>query len=185
MRIHSIMCAVLIVGGAACASSQAEEVKDARIAQVDEQTVSKTRVIEDRQEAREHAIERKHDTTVSTLEASKDDTGAAEQMAEVAEDRASYESDVRARWETIGVRINAAQQKMDMLGRKTPKLQTELKAVASDHDLLKDDIQSVPSIPSSNWENATDTLDEHLAKLNERVKELTETIEDADHVARK
>jgi hypothetical protein len=179
------MCAVLIVGGAACgASSQAEEVRDARMAKVDEDTVSKTRAIENQQETREDAIERAHDRTVSNLEASGDDTPAAEEMADVAEERANYESDVRARWETIGVRIDAAEKKMDTLGKKAPvKFETQLSSLAKEHEVLKSDVQSVSSVPSSSWENTTDTLDERLSNLNERVKDLTDSIEDADHLA--
>ena len=179
MRIHSIMCAVLIVGGAACASSQAEEVRDARLAQIDHQTVSKTRVIEDRQEAREEAVEDKADMAEENLPAADGDTSGAEEMVEVAEDRAAYESDVRARWETIGVRINAAQKKMNTLDDKPMKFESELKSLATEHNRLKDDVANVSNIPASSWENTTDRLDERLSNLNERVKDLTDSIEDA------
>ena len=179
MRIHSIICAVLIVGGAACASSQREEVRDARNAQVDEQTVAKTRVIEDRQQEREDSIEQKADVATTQIENSGGDKAAgSDEIVGVVEDRASYESDVRARWETIGVRINAAEEKMHSLGRKAPaKFQTELKSLAKEHDSLKEDVANVRNIPAASWEKATDTLDERLGKLNERVKDLTDSIE--------
>lgn len=150
------------------------------MAKIDERTVSKTRDIEQRQESREDAAERANERTSANLDAAEDNNEVASDMADVKESRATYESDVKARWETIGVRIHAAEQKMSTMNQKaSAKLTTELKSLATEHERLKSDVQNVPNIPASSWEKATDKLDERLGKLNERVKDLTDSIEDA------
>lgn len=182
MRTHSFVCSLLIAAGAAaCASSQAEQVRDARMEKIDEQTVASTRAIEDRQEAREDAIENRYDMAAKSVEDSnRPDESVAMKRLELAQDRAAYESKAQGRIETIGVRLRAAEQKLETLGPHAPvKLQAELELLQKERRILEKDVKDLPESPDQNWETTKDTLDDRLSNLNDRVKELTDSIEDA------
>jgi len=182
MRTYSLICSVLIVAGAACgASSQAEKARDARMEQIDQQTVAKTRVIEDRQEAREDAIEHRHDLAAKQVEAEKrPDESAAKDRLDMVEERSTYESKAQGQIETIGVRIQAAQEKLNTLGSAAPiRMQTELKAVERDHRQLEQDLRALPNTPTRTWEDSKKAMEDRISKLNSRVKDLTSEIEDA------
>jgi G:T/U-mismatch repair DNA glycosylase len=181
MRTHLFVSSLLIVAGAACASSQADQVRDARMEQIDQQTVASTRAIEDRQESREEAIERRHDMAVKRVEAvDPNDDGAALKRLEIAQERAAYESKSQGQIETIGVRLRAAEQKMVAVGAKVPvNLQAELETLAKEHRILEKDVKNLSDTPVGNWESTKDTLDDRISDLNDRVKELTSSIEDA------
>ena len=179
MRIHTTLCALLIVSGAACASSQAEQVKDARMEQTDARTTRATRAIENREAARDEAIDKKTDIARANIEeAGGTDESASKQMLDVTKDRASYQSKAQARLETIGVRIHAAREKLAAVGPKASiQLQDELKAIEKEHKLLKQDYLNLPESSAANWESAKNKLDDRLTALNERLKDLTDKIE--------
>jgi hypothetical protein len=182
MRKYSLICGVLIVAGAGCATtSQAEKARDARMAQIDEQTVTKTRAIEDRQEARQDAIEHRHDLAAKRVEAANPpDESAAKDQLEITADRQAYESKAQGQIETIGVRIDAAQEKLGTLGSAAPvRMQSELKALERDHRQLERDLRDLPNTPARTWKDTKKAMDERISSLNSRVKDLTGAIEDA------
>ena len=182
MRIQSMMCLILCVSGSACASSQADQVRDARMEQIDTQTVARTRVVEDRQEARENAIEQNYDSAKTNVDHSGrqgDDKDAAHDMLNVSEERALFQSKAVGRLETIRVRIDAARKKLGV-GESTTKepLQHELAAVEQDYQHMQHEVQAFANAPSDNWESNMEALDARLTHLNTRVKSLTGSIEE-------
>jgi hypothetical protein len=181
MHKYSWICSVLIAAGAGCASSQAEQVRDARMAQIDDQTVAKTRAIEDRQEAREDDIEHRHDLAAKRVDASnRPDESAAKKQLDIVEDRSTYESKAQGQVETIGVRIQAAQEKLGTLGSAAPiRMQTELKALERDQRQLEQDLRDLPNTPTRTWEDTRNAMEDRISRLNSRVKDLTSEIEDA------
>ena len=180
MRTQTAICTLLIVSGAACASSQADQVKDARMEQTDARASAATRAIENREAAREDAIEKKTDIARADIEeAGGNDENASKQMLDVTKDRASYQSKAQARLETIRVRIDAAREKLAAVGPKAPvKLREDLKAAEKEYKLLKQDFVNLPESSAENWGAAKNKLDDRLNDLNERVKDLTDKIED-------
>jgi hypothetical protein len=180
MRIQSMMCLILSVGGAACASSQADQVRDARMEQIDEQTVARTRVVEDRQEARENAIEQNYDSAKTNVDDSRSgDKDAAHDRLEASEERALFQSKSVGRLETIRVRIDAARKKLGVASTPTKApLQRELSALETEYQHMQQEVQAFPNAPNENWESAMEALDARLTHLNTRVKSLTGSIEE-------
>src|SRR5690348_14066918 len=120
MRTYSWICAVLVLTGTACgASTQAQRVREARIENIDQQTIAKTRAIEDRQQAREDTIERNHDSAKANLPKGQDNS-TSEQSLALSEERALYESKAQGRVDTIGVRLEAARKKMGAENGRAP-----------------------------------------------------------------
>jgi len=183
MRTQRIVSLLVCLSGAACgASSQAEQVRDARMEQIDEQTVARTRVIEDRQEAREEAIERNYDSAKANVDRDKrPDKDRAMDMLDLSEDRALYQSKAVGRMETIRVRIDAARSKLGTVpATQQESLQRELEAVEKEYQHRDQEVQSFPMTPATNWEDNMEALDDRITNLNTHVKALTDSIEDAE-----
>jgi len=184
MRIHFVLSFVVATAGAACASSQAEQVKDARNERIDENTVERTRAIENQEAARVEGIDREKESTNDQLDDarathSKQDVDDAKQVVEDSSDRATYQTKATARIQTIGVRIDAAQQKLQALGAKAPANEkSELESLRREHSQLTRDLRALPEVPASNWDKEHEALDKRISELNRRVKLLTESIED-------
>jgi preprotein translocase subunit SecD len=185
MRIHFVLSLVVATAGAACASSQAEQVKDAHNERIDDNTVARTRTIEDQEAARVEGIDREKESTERQLDDasethSKQDVDDAKKVVEDSSDRATYQTKATARIQTIGVRIDAAQQKLKALGAKAPANQSsELESLRREHALLSRDLKALPEIPASNWDKEHEALDKRISELNRRVKLLTESAEGA------
>lgn len=179
MRIHGMMCLLLSVSGIACASSQADQVRDARMEQIDAQTVARTRVIEERQDAREEAIEQNYDSAKTNVDNSKrGDKDAAQNMLETSEERALFQSKSVGRLETIRVRMDAARKKLEMAEpARRQQLSRELDAVEKEYQHMQQEVQAFPNAPEENWQASMEALDSQLTHLNTRVKSVTGFIE--------
>ena len=181
MRTQAIVSVMWCLCGVACASSQAEQVRDARMEQIDAQTVARTRLIEDRQEAREEAIERSYDSAKTDVDHQKrPDKEAAKDMLDLSEQRALYQSKAVARMETIRVRIDAARSKLATVPpTKHENLRRELAGVEREFQERDQQVQSFPNAPAANWEDDMEALDDRITDLNTRVKAVTDAIEAA------
>lgn len=181
MRTELIVSLMLSVSSAACATSQAEQVRDARSERIDDRTVARTRVIEDREAARVDTIESQHELAEAHVDATAGPGAeAAEQSLDTATDRAVYRTKAQARLDTILVRIDAAQAKLRSLGTLAPNNHlSELQSLREDHAVLQHDITELPAMPPAQWQAEHEELDDRISELNRRVKLLTETIEDA------
>jgi hypothetical protein len=179
MRIHGMMCLLLSVSGIACASSQADQVRDARMEQIDSQTVARTRVIEERQDAREDAIEQNYDSAKTNVDNSKrGDKDAAHGLLDSSEERALFQSKAVGRVETIRVRIDAARKKLEMAEpARKELLSRELDAVEREYQHMQQEVQAFPNAPEANWEASMEAIDSQLTHLNTRVKSVTGSIQ--------
>jgi hypothetical protein len=185
MRIHFVLSFVVASAGAACASSQAEQVKDARVERIDDNTVARTRAVENREAARVKGVDREKDNSDRQLDDarathSKQEVDDAKEAVADSSDRATYQTKATARIQTIGVRIDAAQQKLQALGGKAPSNDvSELESLRREHSKLSHDLSALPEVPASNWDKEHEALDKRISELNRRVKLLTKSIEDA------
>lgn len=179
MRTYSWICAVCLLTGAGCgASTQAQRVREARIENIDQQTMAKTRAIEDRQEAREEVIERNHDLAKANLPKSSDAATPSEQSLALSEERALYESKARGRIDTIGVRLEAARKKIGAEnGRAPADMRAKVDALEAVKDRMDQEVRDLPSTPDAKWANVKQGVDARLNGLNDRVKDLTQQIE--------
>lgn len=181
MRIQPIVGWLLCMCGVACAGSQAKQARDARMEQIDAQTVARTRLVEARQRARDDAIERRYGAAKSAVEGgSQLDKDAQQDTLEASRERARYQSRAVGRIETIRVRMDAARKKLAGLRLNVQEpLRRELLSGVSEYQALQQAAQRFPDVPLADLDAAKAYLEERLTHLNARVKALTTAIEAA------
>ncbi|HET8935946.1 MAG TPA: hypothetical protein VFN67_21015 [Polyangiales bacterium] len=185
MRNHLVLSIILSLAGAACAGSQKEQVRDAHNEHIDDNTVARTQAIEDREQAKVDNIDRHRESTKDEIDAQSDthaqqDIKDAKNVVDSSSDRATYQTKAVARIQTIGVRLDAAQEKLKALGTTAPKNDvSEIESLRKEHSLLTRDLNALPEVPAVRWEAEHEALDKRISELNRRVKLLTDAIEDA------
>lgn len=185
MRNHLALSIILSLAGAACAESQAEQVRDARNERIDDNTVARTRAIENREQAKVDDIDQNRESTKDEIDAQSDthaqqDIKDAKKVVDSASDRETYQTKATARIQTIGVRLDAAQQKLSALGTSAPKNDvSEIESMRKEHSVLTRDLNALPEVPAMRWDAEHEALDKRISELNRRVKLLTEAIEGA------
>ncbi len=179
MHKHLILCSVSILATAACAGSQAEQVKDARMEQTEANATASEQAVEQNSVAREESIDRAHDATEENIEAANaPGEGATEELAEVSKDRATYQSEAETKVDKLGVELDAAAQKLSVLGGRAPtSLKSQLTTATQEYKMLKQDVQTLDKTPTTAWESTTSKIDDRIAALDDRIDDLTESIE--------
>jgi hypothetical protein len=164
----------------ACGSSQGERVRDAHMEQIEDQTAAKQESIEKSHDNQAERIEQGYDAQKDRV-AKSDAPGsdATKTLVGVSEERAKYESDARERLNKLATRIDAAQQKIQVLGPRAPTpLKTELETTAQQYNLLKTDVMNLESTPPAEWEQKKKDIDNRVSLLDDRVSKLTDKIDD-------
>lgn len=173
MRSHWMTGVVLALAGAACASSQGEKVRDARMEQAEHNADAREKAVEHNESAREDAIERNAD------QARDNASKPQKELIGVSEDRAKYQSEAQAHLEKLGVRIDEAQQKLNALGARAPlALKSELATTTQQYKTLQRDVNDLSATPPDNWEATTHKVDAGLSSLDKRVSDLADDIKD-------
>jgi len=180
MRTQSVLKMMLPLLAIGCASSQGEQVRDARMEQTEAQAQASSDAIDQQSDARTNAIEQHSDAREETVaQANKPGENATETLVGVEKDRAVYQSEAQAKLDKLAIRINAAQQKIAVLGGKAPVgLKDRLQTAAQEHNMLKRDITNLNQTPASDWESTTERIEQRMATLDDRVNQLSESIED-------
>jgi hypothetical protein len=171
---------MLAVATVACVSSPAERARHARNAEIDAHTVAFTKAIEDTEDTRVQQIARRHEVTQYDLAAARmPDQAAAKLWIKAHEQRSTYEVEATARLDTLSVRIDAARQKLAVLGVQAPgTLRSELSAVQQQYRKLERIVHNLPATPAADWHTTIDALSERMSELNAQVTLLTAEIED-------
>jgi chromosome segregation ATPase len=180
MKDHGCGAPLIALCMLSCASSQGEQVRDARLERIDARTEAKQGNIEERAESRSDQIAQTFDAAGEQVEAS-DQPGedANETLVELAEERAQFGSAATARVNKLAARINAAREKLEVLGPRAPTaLKTELQTAAGQYELLKHDVLNLESIPPARWQETKQGIDHRADLLDARVSELNEAIGD-------
>jgi hypothetical protein len=161
-----------------CAESQAQQVKEARLQQVEDRADANSDAVKDQQNARTGAIDAQansHDRSVAS--ANRPDEKPTRELVGVEKDRALYRSNTQAKLDTLAVRINEAQQKLTVLGPRAPTaLHTELQTAVKEHDMLKRQIDGLDDTSPIDWDRTTKSIDEQLSALGDRVSQLSDSI---------
>jgi hypothetical protein len=180
MRKYLIICAALSLTGAACASSQDEQVRDARMAQAEERAEANESAVENQASARADAIDERYDQRAEHVaESGGPGADAAEEMVGVSKERAEFQSEAKEDLGKLAVRIDAAHDKIMVLGGKAPTaLKGELATTMQQYKMLQQDITNLDETGASAWESTTEDIDQRMAKLDDRVEDLTEAIDD-------
>jgi hypothetical protein len=169
----------LAIGSVACVS-QAELARHARNAAIDARTMTLTKVIENTEDERIAQITRRHEHATAELAGARmSDQAAAKLWIKAHEQRSTYEVAAAARLDTIAVRIDAARQKLGVLGDLAPgTLRNELTALELEYRKLEPVVRNLAATPAADWNTTITALNERLAELSARVSLLTAEIKD-------
>jgi len=179
-HLRGLACCLLVASG--CASTQSEEVRDARMERADERADAQENSVERREDARDESVEQRYDNKEERVEASdRPGEDGTEDLVEVSKERAQYQSEAQARVEKLGTRINTAQSKIHILGADAPlSLKNELQTAAKQYDEIKGVVSVLDQTPPSEWEHATQKLEQREEGLDARVTKLEDKIDDRD-----
>jgi hypothetical protein len=168
----------LIVAAAGCAESQAQQVKEARLEQVDDRSDAQRDAVNNQEGARNDAIKGAADAHENNVTAAdRVDAKPTKELVGVEKDRALYQSDAQAKLDKLGVRINAAQQKLVVLGARAPtSLHTQLDTAVEEHAILKRQIDKLGDTSPDSWDHTTKSIDQQLSALDDRVTQLSDSI---------
>ncbi|HMI94039.1 MAG TPA: hypothetical protein VK509_21850 [Polyangiales bacterium] len=147
---------------------------------VDERADAQENSVERREDARNEAVEERYDNKEARVEASNQPGEAAnEQLVEVSKERAQYQAEAQARMEKLGTRINTAQKKIQVLGAQAPlAMKSELQTAAKQYDEMKGEVSQLDETPPSEWEHATQKIEQREEGLDARVSKLESSIDD-------
>ena len=183
MHKHLKVCSVsLLLAAGACAGSQAEQVKDARMEQAEARAQVSEDHADDAARTRQESVDQAHDARGERIsDADQPGAGATGALNEISRDRATYQSEAQTRVSKLGVRINEAAKKVDVLGDRAPaKLRTELNTATTEYTMLKTDVDQLNRTQTPDWETKTSQIDKRISMLNSRVEDLKEAIDDID-----
>jgi chromosome segregation ATPase len=181
MHKHLMICSVSVVlAASACASSQAEQVKDARMEQAEARADANENNVEQQSEARDDSLDQAYDIRKDIIASANqpgDDANA--DLNEVSKERAQYQSQAATRVQKLGVRIDEAAKKIKVLGNRAPvDLASQLKTAATEYGMLKQEVDKLETTPTTDWESKTSDLDNRMSALDSRIQDLKASIED-------
>lgn len=151
-----------------------------------EQTEARAQAQENRvegaAEARHEAVDRAHDARGERIaNANQPGEDATEDLNEIARERAQYKTEAQSRVSKLGVRLEEAAKKVNVLGDRAPaQLRSELRTAATEYNMLKADVDKLDKTQTTNWESTTSQLDKRMSTLDSRVEDLKEAIDDVD-----
>jgi chromosome segregation ATPase len=180
MRTQWIVCAGVTLLASACAGSQGEEVRDARMEQAEARADANETAVEEQATAREDVIEQRHEQHAANIE-NRNAPGeeASEDMADITQQRAEFRSEAKEELDKLAVRISAAEEKLLVLGGRAPtQLKGEFATTLQQYKTLERDVTDLEETPPVAWESTTEAIDKRMATLDDRVEELTDAIDD-------
>lgn len=178
LKLNQTYAVLLLLG--ACAGSHEEQVQDARIKRVEETSDARASAVENQADQSKKAVDQSYDAQRKAEEHSK--TAGSEQSAkltDLAKDRADYQTETQTKLDKIAVRIQEAQQKVNVLGARAPtQLRTDVQTAAEQHRTLQQDLSNMENVQPQSWEPSKDRLDERISQLQDRVSKLDNEIDD-------
>jgi hypothetical protein len=166
---------------AACAGSQAEQVRDNRMERIEQRAEKQEEGVDQHAEKKQDMVDKNFKAQKEAVSAS--DMPNAERSADMlddAKDRSDYQVQTRAELDKLGVRIQAAQEKMNVLGLKTPApLRQELTVISKEQATLQEQLAEMTEAAPANWEANKSKLDERISKLDTRLSKVTSDIDHA------
>lgn len=175
------MFAALPILCAACAGSQSEQVRDNRMERIEQTADNKLEGVDQRAEKKQDMVDKNFEAQKEAVTAS--DTPSAErsgEMLDLAKQRSDYQLETRAELDKLGVRIQAAQEKANVLGAQaSAPLKQELKVISKEQASLQENLAEMTEAAPANWEANKSKLDERISQLDNRIDKVTSQIDDA------
>jgi len=178
MRYRLSVTSLLSLAAMSCAGSHQEEVRDAHFESIEARSQAQQHQAEQRADQRNDAIDSTYDAREEHIKAeNRPDAKAKEELVDLSKDRAEFRSKIQTRMEKISVRVNAAQQKLQVLGPHAPTaLHTDLDTVTTQYNLLKQDVLGLDSTPDASWQAKRDDIERRADQLDDRVSKLSDEI---------
>jgi hypothetical protein len=166
---------------AACAGSRSEQVRDNHMERIEERAEAKEDNVDQRAEKKQDMVDENYKAQQEAV--AKSDMPNAERsedMLDAAKDRSDYQVQTRAELDKLGVRIQAAQEKMSTLGAKAPSpLRQELNVISKEQVSLQEQLAEMTEAAPANWQANKSKIDDRISKLDTRISKVTSKIEDA------
>jgi len=167
--------------GVGCAHSHAEQVRDARLSQVETETEEALDRVDQRADARDEAIDKTYEQREDAIaNADVSDGDAQQELLEAEHDRMEYCASAKATLEKLGVRLDATEQKVSILGgRVPPAVMSELQTAQTEHASISSQLEKLSTTSDRNWEAKRNAIDKRLEDLDDRVDEISDELSDA------
>jgi hypothetical protein len=175
------MFAALPILCAACAGSQSEQVRDNKMERIEQTADNQMEGVDQHAEKKQDMVDKNFAAQKEAVTAS--DTPSAErsgEMLDLAKDRSDYQVKTRAELDKLGVRIQAAQEKMTVLGAKvSAPLKQEMKVISKEQATLQENLAEMTEAAPANWEANKSKIDDRISALDTRIDKVTSQIDDA------
>ena len=90
------------------------------------------------------------------------------------------DENVRLMEDKLGVRIQAAEEKVKLLGAKvTNPMRQELDSLSTEQSTLQEQLAEMTEAAPANWEKNKNRMDERIDKLGSRISDVTNDIDDS------
>jgi len=160
-RLVNLM--LLVSGGVsvtACASgsSHNDQVRDARLAEIDEAAGTQETAVEEHSDRRNEAIEQRYDALHTSQDNREPDAQQSAKLLDKSQERAEYQSVSQEKLDKIAGRHDAAAQQ-DLASMRAARVSTS----------------------RAEWEGEKTRFNMTLSDLDDRVEKLNEQIEDSAH----
>lgn len=179
---NRVVLAVALAGalGSGCASSQAEKVRDARMAEIEAKEREQLASVDARTSSHSDQIERAGEQREQNIEASNTaGADARQELNEVAMERAQYRNEAAGKLDKLSIRLDAAGQKTDVLGDRAPRsLHEELEAARTARQLLEQRVSGLEHVEPARWSDSKAEVERNMDQLRERIEHLNSTIGD-------
>ncbi|MDB4977125.1 MAG: hypothetical protein JWN48_5466 [Myxococcaceae bacterium] len=149
------------------------------MAQIDAQAEERTKALDNEAEARMKGIEARYQAQEHAVEkADAPAVGATEELVDIVKQRAKYQSDAQTRLDKLNIRLQAEQQKIQVLGGRAPSsLQEQWQTASTEYSSLQQDVGQLEQVSPDRWAGAKEQLESRISDLDERVKKLNDAIE--------
>jgi len=175
------MFAALPIFCAACASSHAEQVQDTQLSRIEQRESSRLDTVDRKAAKRQDMVDKNFQAqkqAVSDSDAPSADR--SEVVLDNAKDRSDYQVKTRAELDKLNVRIQAAQEKVKLLGaRVSDPVRQELQQISTEQSTLQEQLAEMTEAAPANWENNKSKIDDRIGKLESRISDVTSDIDDS------
>lgn len=178
-KIHWLLAVPMLC--AACAGSQANQMTDKQLARIEKQQESQIETVDKRANKRQAMLDEDFAAQKELISASdRPDAERSAKMIDEAKDRTDYRVQTRAEPDKLAVRIKAAQEKMRVLGPKTPEpVRQELRQIATERSTLQEQLAEMTDATPPRWEETKSKMDDRISDLDSRLSDVTSAIDDA------
>jgi hypothetical protein len=174
----TILCAAVPLITAACAGNHANQARDARTAQIDSSTRTRTDQIEQRADAQKKQIDNSYESSKQNAEDMGRSSDASDQLTQLSKERAEYQVHAREQLDKVGTRIDSARQKLMVLGGRAPSsLGADLDTAQRQHQMIANETTQLNSTPDDLWDSTTKRLDNDMDELDSEVSKIESKID--------